>query len=249
MTNGGPDAATNVRLVDTLPTGTTFISADHPGCAFAGTTVSCDLGTLADEASTSVSIVVRAPNVSSATVITNSATVSATESDPNSADNTAMESTTVEPAPDDPDVAAGWIPAAGGTVSTGAGKPPSKRDPMTTSVTVPPGFPGLVTIVEGPITNCAPGFRCFGQEANITAPTTTAATPLRLTFLFHPSVLPPSTQLREVVMFHDDVLVGRCTGPAGVAQPDPCISSVARVKGDLQIIVFSSENGSWRGGR
>jgi uncharacterized repeat protein (TIGR01451 family) len=250
VTNAGPDDATNVVMVDTLPAGTTFISTDNPAsCTFAGTTVSCAFGTLAAEASTSVSIVVRVPNVTSTTVITNTATVSATEDDPNTADNLSTESTTVEPAPDDPNTAAGWVPAAGGTVATGAGKPPSKQDSMTTSVTVPPGFPGVVTIAEGPITNCAAGFLCFGQEANITAPTTTATTPLRLTFLYHPSALPPSTQLDEVVMFHDDVLVPRCTGPAGIAQPDPCISSVSRVKGNLQIIVLSSENGSWRGGR
>jgi hypothetical protein len=120
---------------------------------------------------------------------------------------------------------------------------------MTTSVAVPPGFPGLVTIVEGPITDCAEGFRCFGQQADITAPTTTAATPLRLTFLFHPSVLPPSTQLDEVVMFHDGVLVEPCTGDPGIAEPDPCIASVDRIKGKLQIIVLSSTNGSWVGGR
>ena len=248
VSNAGPDAATNVTLVDTLPAGTTLISSSA-GCSLAGTTVICPLGTLASGASANVSIVVRAPNVSSATVMTNSATASASETDPASANNTSAEGTTVVPAGSNPDVAAGWVPAAGGTVSTGASKPPSKKDPMTTSVTVPPGFPGLVTIVEGPITNCAAGYRCFGQEANITAPTTTAATPLRLTFLFHPSILPPSTQLREVVMFHDDVLVPRCTGAAGVANPDPCISLVDRVKGDIKIVVLSSENGSWRGGR
>ena len=55
------------------------------------------------------------------------------------------------------------------------------------------------------------------------------------------------TQLDEVTMFHDGVQVERCTtGPA--RRPDPCIFSVARVKGTIKIIVFSSENGSWRGG-
>jgi hypothetical protein len=181
--------------------------------------------------------------------MTNTATASASVTDPVSANNTSAEGTTVTPAGSDPNVAAGWVPAAGGTVSTGASKPPSKKDPMTTSVTVPPGFEGLVTIVEGPITNCAVGYRCFGQEANITAPTTTAETPLRLTFLFHPSILPPSTQLHEVVMFHDEVLVERCTGADGHADPDPCIDSVRRVMGNIEIIVFSSENGSWVGGR
>ena len=113
---------------------------------------------------------------------------------------------------------------------------------------MPPGYPGVVTIVEGPITSCAPGFTCFGQEANITAPDTTAGTPLRLTFTFHESTV-KTGKLATIVMFHDNVLVPRCTGSAGVAQPDPCISSVKLVKGNVQVVVFSSENGTWRGGR
>ncbi|MEO6579058.1 MAG: Ig-like domain-containing protein [Candidatus Limnocylindria bacterium] len=249
VTNAGPDQATEVTLTDTLPAGSTVIANETPGCAQDGMTITCDLGTVASGVSMNVSIVVNAPTVSVVTVITNTATVSASELDPMPANNVSEEQTTVEPASDDPDSAAGWIPATGGTVSTGASKPPSKKDPMTTAVTVPPGFPGLVVITEGPITNCASGYRCFGQEANITAPTTAAETPLRLTFLFHSSILPPSTQLDEVVMFHDEELIERCTGPAGVAEPDPCIDSVRRVKGKLQIIVFSSENGTWRGGR
>ena len=246
VTNDGPDAATEVTLVDTIPTGSTLIDAE--GCSVAGATVTCELGTLAPEGSASVSIIVRAPTVSSQTTMTNSATASAAELDPNTADNTSQEVTTVQPAPSNPDVATGFVSDDGGTVATGAGKGPTKKDPMTTSVTVPPGYPGVVTIVEGPITSCAPGFTCFGQEANITAPDTTAGTPLRLTFTFHESTV-KTGKLATIVMFHDNVLVPRCTGSAGVAQPDPCISSVKLVKGNVQVVVFSSENGTWRGGR
>ena len=190
---------------------------------------------------------VAAPTVSASTLLTFTASVSGAEADPNMADNSVNEQTEAVPPADDPDSASGWIPSAGGNVKTGTGKP-SKGDTMTTEVAVPPGFPGLVSIIEGPITNCADGFVCFGQEADITAPTTSATTPLRLTFLFHPSVLPPSTQLREVVMFHDEELVLRCSGDPGIADPDPCIQTVDRFKGSLRIIVLSSENGRWRGG-
>ncbi|MFN2417664.1 MAG: hypothetical protein ABR593_01905, partial [Candidatus Limnocylindria bacterium] len=249
VTNNGPDAATNVMLVNTLPANSTLISSSTPGCSTAGGTVTCNLGTLAAEASANVSIVVGAPNTSSATTMTNTAVVSATELDPNTADNTDAEVTNVHPAPDDPDAAAGWIPATGETVTTGGGNGPSKKDPMTTAVTVPAGFPGLVTIVEGPITGCATGFRCFGQEATISAPTTTVETPLRLTFRFHSSTLPGGTQPHEIVMFHDNALVERCTDTSGIAEPDPCISSVARIKGVMTVVVLSSENGTWRGGK
>ena len=244
--NAGPDDATDVTLVDTIPEGSTLTDAE--GCSVDGDTVTCDLGTLAPEGSASVSIVVRAPTVSSQTTMTNSAIASAAELDPNAADNTSEEVTTVQPAPSNPNVATGFVSDDGGTVATGAGKGPTKKDPMTTAVTVPPGFPGVVTIVEGPITSCAPGFICFGQEANITAPETTAGTPLRLTFNFHESTV-KTGKLSTIVMFHDNVLVPRCTGATGVAQPDPCISSVTLVKGSVRVVVLSSENGTWRGGR
>jgi uncharacterized repeat protein (TIGR01451 family) len=249
IANHGPDAASGVILTDTLPNGTTLVTVVGAECDTAGQVLTCVLGTIPAEGTVEVSIVVAAPTVTSPTTVTNTASVAATEDDPVPANNESVEQTLVEPPPDDPDTASGWVTAAGGTVATNAGKPPTKQDPMTTSVTVPPGFPGVVSITEGPITTCDAEYVCFGQEAMITAPMTTASTPLRLVFSYHPGSLPPSTQLSEIVMFHDDVLVERCTGPTGIASPDPCIASVARVKGSVQVVVLSSENGSWRGGR
>ena len=166
------------------------------------------------------------------TTITNTATVSGNEDDPSLANNTSSEVTSVQPPATNPDTASGWITAAGGTVATNAAKPPTKKDPMTTAVTVPPGFPGLVTIAEGPITTCPASVVCFGQRAEITAPTTTASQPLRLGLLLPPQArLPPATQLDDITMFHDGVEVPRCNNSSGTASPDPCIFSVARVKG------------------
>ena len=149
----------------------------------------------------------------------------------------------------DPDEASGWITAVGGTVETGGGKGPTSKDPMTTAVIVPPGYEGEVTIKEVPITSCPAGFVCFGQQANITAPTTSPENPLRLVFTYHPSTLPGGTKPADIVMFHDDVLVPRCTDTSGVADPDPCILSVTKVKGKIRVEVLSSSNGSWKGGR
>ena len=248
VTNDGPDDATGVTLTSVLSGGASPHSADEP-CTIAGSTVICALGTIPAEGSVSVSIVATAPITSTNTIVTNTATVDGAEDDPDTSNNMAAEQTVVEPAPEDPDVASGWITADGGMITTGAGKGPSHGDPMTTSVTVPPGYEGLVSIVEGPITNCPTGYRCFGQEANILAPTTTAEDPMRFVFSFHPSTLPPATQLGDIVMFHDDVLVERCADTSGDANPDPCIESVARVRGVIQVVVLTSENGSWRGGR
>jgi hypothetical protein len=235
-------------LVNTL-VGSTVLAAETEGCTTEGNTVTCDLGTIASGGEVNVSIVVTAPSASVTTTISNVATVSATQTDPDLADNSHTQSTTVQPRSQDPDVAAGWVPATGATIATGAGTGPTKKDPMTTEVSVPPGFPGMVTIAEGPITGCAVGYTCFGQQAEITAPTTTAETPLRLTFRFHSSTLPGGTQPGDVVMFHDDVLVQRCEDGSGTAEPDPCIASVARIKGVMTVVVLSSENGLWRGGK
>ncbi|MGI8829971.1 MAG: InlB B-repeat-containing protein, partial [Candidatus Limnocylindria bacterium] len=249
VTNNGPDAATGVILTDTLPAGHALVGVDDPSCTFASGVVTCPIGSLASGDSADVSITVATTAVSSPTAMINEARVSADQTDPVSSNDSAIAVTTVQPAPDDPDTASGWITAAGGTVETGGGNKPTKRDPMTTSVTVPPGYEGVVTIHEGPITTCPPSYGCFGQQADITAPSTSATAPLRITFSYHPSALPRRTHLQDIVMFHDGVLVGPCVDASGAAAPDPCISSVTRKKGAVRVVVLSSENGSWVGGR
>lgn len=92
ITNNGPATATNVTVSDTLPAGTTFLSGST-GCSGSGPSVSCTVGTLAPGASTAVGITISTPPVPQ--VITNSATVSASESDPVPANNTETEDTTL----------------------------------------------------------------------------------------------------------------------------------------------------------
>ena len=91
--NLGTDDATNVVLVDTLPASVTFVSATAP-CTQAGGVVTCNLGTLANGATAVVEIVVTAPSV--AGTITNDATVTADEFDPDLANNDASADTLVE---------------------------------------------------------------------------------------------------------------------------------------------------------
>lgn len=82
VTNGGPSTAVDVVLTDTLPAGTTLVSAvDGNGgqiCASSGPgVVSCDLGDLDPGQSVTVFITVRVgAGVPSGTVLTNSAQVS-----------------------------------------------------------------------------------------------------------------------------------------------------------------------------
>lgn len=85
-TNLGPDDATGVTVVDTLPTGVAFVSAST-GCSEVGGIVTCTVGGLAASASVPLQIVVTAPAV--AGTVTNSVLVSATEDDPVPSNNVA----------------------------------------------------------------------------------------------------------------------------------------------------------------
>jgi uncharacterized repeat protein (TIGR01451 family) len=96
-TNNGPAPATGVTVTDTLPSGATFDSAtaNQGSCDHAGGVVTCALGSLASGASATVTIGVL-PTASA--VVTNTATVTASESDPQPSSNTATAITTVNPA-------------------------------------------------------------------------------------------------------------------------------------------------------
>ncbi|MGI9238980.1 MAG: hypothetical protein ACR2QZ_16390, partial [Woeseiaceae bacterium] len=96
IASAGPDAATGVTVVDTLPAGITFqsASATQGGCSEAAGIVTCLLGDLASGANATVNIVLTAPFVTG--TITNTATVSSVEVDPNPGDNTSTENTFVQ---------------------------------------------------------------------------------------------------------------------------------------------------------
>ena len=95
-TNNGPGAATNVVVTDTLPAGVTFVSATTTQGSCHGTgPVNCNLGGLAVGASAIVTIVV---TPASSGQIINSATVSASESDFDTSNNTASTTTLIQPA-------------------------------------------------------------------------------------------------------------------------------------------------------
>ena len=98
VANAGPHAATGVVLTDSLPSGATFVSAAaSQGTCTGASTISCSLGTIASGGSTTVTIKIRP---GSAGTLTNQATVSAGETDPNPGNNTATATTTVTAAAD-----------------------------------------------------------------------------------------------------------------------------------------------------
>ncbi len=87
VTNNGPSPATNVVLTDNLPAGVTFGSASATqGTCSGTTTVMCNLGGLATGASAIVSIIVAPQSIGA---VSNTASVTATESDPDINNNSA----------------------------------------------------------------------------------------------------------------------------------------------------------------
>lgn len=95
--NIGTGEATDVTLIDALPTEVTFVSAipsdPQDTCSESGGTVTCDFGTLASEASASVEITVTTTTTPG--TITNTAEVTGNPPDSDQTNNTDTEETTV----------------------------------------------------------------------------------------------------------------------------------------------------------
>jgi uncharacterized repeat protein (TIGR01451 family) len=94
VTNNGPGSAAAVQLTDSLPTTVRFVSATSTAgsCAEAGGIITCNLGDLSNGASATVTIVVTPRRTGT---IANTVQVSSMSPDPNQANNTDTEETTV----------------------------------------------------------------------------------------------------------------------------------------------------------
>jgi uncharacterized repeat protein (TIGR01451 family) len=106
VNNTGPANATNVSMTDALPAGVTFQSLTSPAgwtcttpAVGASGTVTCTNPSLAASGQAVFTLVV-VPGVGAAGNISNTATVTATENDPVTADNSATASTQVNPVAD-----------------------------------------------------------------------------------------------------------------------------------------------------
>ena len=134
ITNNGPADATDVVVVDPLPGNTTFVSADA-GCSELAGTVSCAIGALAAGASTSRSISVVAGSAGSA--LTNTATVSAFQFDPDPSNNMSTAVTILNHHPTCTEVTAGddlWPPNHKFQLRTLTGAFDIDGDPVVTTV-------------------------------------------------------------------------------------------------------------------
>jgi uncharacterized repeat protein (TIGR01451 family) len=102
--NNGPDDATGVTVVDTLPAGVTFVTATDSCVQAPVGTLTCSLGNLAAGAAVSFEIRVLVSagltGTSGPTTITNTATVSADQADRNPSNNTVSLTTIVDESAD-----------------------------------------------------------------------------------------------------------------------------------------------------
>jgi len=94
VTNNGPASATNVTVTDALPANVTYLSVSTTvgTCSEADGTVSCLLGTMANAGTATITIVTLAgaPGMAS-----NTANVTADQTDPNSANNSSTQVETI----------------------------------------------------------------------------------------------------------------------------------------------------------
>jgi uncharacterized repeat protein (TIGR01451 family) len=102
VNNAGPSNATTAALADTLPAGTTFVSLSSPGgwsCttpAVGGIgTVNCSIATLGITNAVFTLTVHADSTLANGTVLSNTATASSATTDPNGANNSDTETTTV----------------------------------------------------------------------------------------------------------------------------------------------------------
>jgi hypothetical protein len=241
VTNRGPETATNVVLQDTPPEGTTLISAegDHGfvcdlggGTSARGSaTIECTVDALPPGEFARASIVVRAPGVSKGSeVITNSATASADQSDPNPGNNDDVEETTVQPR--SADESAGWISAEGGTITTDVGA----AGPDPDDVTVlrmrfgagPGGEAALQELARPTDSVFAP---CIGNIAELLPPKGYERV---VGVLLEDGTIDPGTRKRDLEVLYQKrdgdplVFLERCHRDPAL----PCIQSIKRLEGD-----------------
>ena len=180
VANAGPSGATNVTLTDPLPAGLTYVSATPSQGTCAGTTsVTCSLGALAAGATASVAIVVTG---SAAGNQVNTATVTATEGDPNAANNGASAAVFVTDQTRNADlaVAKSGSPA---TVAVGANvtytitvtnNGPESADDVRLSDPIPAGMtfvsatPSQGTCTGTALVSCTLGAIASGSSATLT---------------------------------------------------------------------------------
>ncbi len=94
VSNNGPASATNVTVTDTLPSVVTYLSVNttQGSCSEAGGTVTCLLGTMANGGTATITVLTL-PGTPG--IVTNTATVSADQTDPVTSNNSSTQTETI----------------------------------------------------------------------------------------------------------------------------------------------------------
>ncbi|GAB4184804.1 MAG: hypothetical protein Tsb002_08100 [Wenzhouxiangellaceae bacterium] len=157
VSNAGPSDALNVSVTDTLPAGVTFVSTT--GCAEDPNGVpTCTLGAIAAGSSASYSVTVTVDETTTG-IITNSATVSSSTTDPNGGNNTATEPTTVNASADVAVVKSGPATVVAGDQVTYTLSVTNNGPSTATSVSLDDPTPAGLTFVSA-TAPCGGGFPC-----------------------------------------------------------------------------------------
>jgi uncharacterized repeat protein (TIGR01451 family) len=98
VTNNGPAVATGVTVSDPLPSAVTYTSSSttQGTCTQTTGTVTCNLGSVSVGGLVIITINVNASTFSSASLVSNTATVTSTTSDPNSTNNSSTAISTIQ---------------------------------------------------------------------------------------------------------------------------------------------------------
>ncbi|MEW6330871.1 MAG: hypothetical protein AB1560_05355 [Pseudomonadota bacterium] len=184
VVNNGPTTVAQVTFSDPLPAGISFVSVvpQQGSCAYAAGTVTCNLGSLASGANTSVTINATA---TAAGVIPNTATVSGSGSDTDPGNNSTTATITVNASADlslsvvdAPDPALTGSPLSYTVTATNAG--PSAATSVVVTHTLPGGVTGSGAPSQGSCTgtsviSCNLGTLNNGQSATVTVTATPGA--------------------------------------------------------------------------
>ncbi len=97
VTNNGPGNSSGFAVNDAVPAGVTNVTSPTPGCTVAGNNVQCAEAALANGGTFTITLSGRAPSTNG-TCVTNTATVTGNEADPNADNNSSSVQTCTTPA-------------------------------------------------------------------------------------------------------------------------------------------------------
>ena len=152
---------------------------------------------------------------------------------------------TAPPAPPSipPDGSGSGFVGAGGSLSTDHhGNGATEGAPVEVGITSPGA--GNVSVAEGESAGVS-GYSVLGHVVSISAPDGTPENPLVITFTLDSSLFPGGLDPSDVVIFRNGVAVPACTGAAGVADPDPCLSVSGTAGDDYTFTVLTSHASTW----